>query len=460
MIDDRLLDLLVDDDVATRKRAVMELAKTKDREALKYLAEIFREDPDPEVRDLARKGGLYIKKHLESAAPARPPADSLRSSLYGDDDAEEEEPLYAPEPPKKESRPARASAPAEEDSVRDLAAVIPTLDIPYAQEKEAKSMVKTALDYHMRGDNERAAQHLRRALRIDPRLTKDPYTISLASTVVGIDGPEAVEQLAPTPDELLRKQRKAQTKTPAAQGLMAYVVLVGAFIVLLGFLMFPWIDLSSIPTTGAEGETMTLGESLDEARSQIEAMMVMFGDADSDETTEAFLSAFNNIRISFSGLDSTLMILGVRDVFETMGLTNLFDSLGGMEGLLGMPTEIEGVDLTPTPEPLDYTLVLVPVLAVVALIIAALLLRGPSVGLWIACLVVGLIGMVPIAYFYLSSVREVIPAGTDLSTFGDVTIPSGEQLIGLGFWLSLVGTLIIALLPFIALLTMPQQQES
>jgi HEAT repeat protein len=47
-----------------RKKGVIALGRSKDREAWRYLATIFKDDPDELVRDLALQAGKYIK-HME-----------------------------------------------------------------------------------------------------------------------------------------------------------------------------------------------------------------------------------------------------------------------------------------------------------------------------------------------------------------------------------------------------------
>ena len=49
---------------AERKKGVIALGRIKDREAWRYLATIYKNDPDPLVRDLALQAGKYIK-HME-----------------------------------------------------------------------------------------------------------------------------------------------------------------------------------------------------------------------------------------------------------------------------------------------------------------------------------------------------------------------------------------------------------
>jgi len=459
MIDDQLLENLVSDDVETRKRAVMQLAKTKQREALQYLAEVFKEDEDPEVRDLARKGGLFIKKHLEESgaagasasrpAPNRaaspPPASkNTRGSLLDDEDD-------APSPAPVSSR---------------ISTPIPLSDLNISAdaEKRAKAMVKSALDYHMRGDNEKATQLIAKALRVDPKQAHDSYTISLAATVVGIDGQEAIERLSPSSDELLALHGP-KSKNSTLTAFMAYMVLIGAVLALVGYFLFPWIDMSSVPVEdgggfGAEGDT--LGASLDALKSEFNDQIALAEEANSPELDflNSLSNALNGLKLSFSGLDATLLSLGLRDIFEVIGFDKfleVFRSIPGL-GIEALNTD----ELTPPIEvkPLDYTLILTPVISVIAILIGFLLLRRATIAQWLICIVVGLVGLVPLAYFYLSAVDQVMSPAEGLGDLGISSAITGSDLIGLGFWVTLAGTLVVTLLPFIAMILTPPQVEN
>lgn len=48
-------------DPEERKKGVIALGRTKDREAMRYLATIYKDDPDILVQDLALQAGKYIK---------------------------------------------------------------------------------------------------------------------------------------------------------------------------------------------------------------------------------------------------------------------------------------------------------------------------------------------------------------------------------------------------------------
>lgn len=69
MIDPRLIDRLSDPDAERRKQAVVAIARIKEYAALQYLATVYREDSDPQVRELARKGGQFLRQHVTPPPP-------------------------------------------------------------------------------------------------------------------------------------------------------------------------------------------------------------------------------------------------------------------------------------------------------------------------------------------------------------------------------------------------------
>ncbi|PJF24703.1 MAG: hypothetical protein CUN53_16490, partial [Phototrophicales bacterium] len=95
MMIDEWIDQLRDSNPEVRRRAVIALGRTKDTAALRPLAEVFRTDPDPEVRELARKAGLYIRRSQSDGVEQRnaPPPSGGRSlaelaaAARGGDDA-------------------------------------------------------------------------------------------------------------------------------------------------------------------------------------------------------------------------------------------------------------------------------------------------------------------------------------------------------------------------------------
>src|SRR6185436_4124175 len=70
-IDSQVVTQLESDDPEQRKAAIVALARAADAEALPLLVKRYRTDPDPALRELARKAGLHIK--AQSQPPAAPP---------------------------------------------------------------------------------------------------------------------------------------------------------------------------------------------------------------------------------------------------------------------------------------------------------------------------------------------------------------------------------------------------
>ncbi|MDX1991874.1 MAG: HEAT repeat domain-containing protein [bacterium] len=485
MIDNQTLEMLVSEDVEERKRAVTQLAKTRSREALKVLAEVYRDDESQEVRDLARKGGLYIRKFLEDGAAAgavataapparpapRPAVQPAQSALaQNNDDLEDIDPF-----PKRKSRPV-------------------TVEVSREAEKRAKELTKSALDYHMRGDNERAAQQLRKALQTNPSLVQDSYTASLAATITGLEGTEAVESLAPD-DEMLRQIARRGKGNTTGQALMAYVVLMSAVLALAGYFMFPWIDLARIPIpvdetlAGEFAEVDTLGEGLSAIRDVLNdpGMQTLIASGMAQAATaqsgvpldqaqiETLIDTINSLRLGFSGLDTTMVLTDLRSVIDVIGLRPLVDGfLIPLTASIGVDAEETRTTLyesTRINDSANFVLFLIPASAAASLLIGFFLLRHATVGLWVGAIVIGLLGIGPLAYFYvrtldqinalLNTAADAAQAATTIAPQVGVSdlpafqLPTADQLIGLGFWVTLGGMLVVALLPFIAMIFMP-----
>src|SRR5437868_258851 len=70
-IDSQMVAQLDSDDPEQRKAAIVALARSADAESLPLLVKIYRNDPDPTLRELALKAGRHIK--AQSKPPAAPP---------------------------------------------------------------------------------------------------------------------------------------------------------------------------------------------------------------------------------------------------------------------------------------------------------------------------------------------------------------------------------------------------
>lgn len=157
MIDQQLIDMLDDPNPQVRSNAVKELAKTKSQEAVQYLAAIYKTDSDPEVRELARKGGLYIKKKM------------TEEKWTGGD----------PDP----------------DAVVDEPEPVEEIEVSARAVESSKGNMDTAMNLHVAGDDEKAATYVERAFTTNPNLKNDPYYLGLAATILGVPGNQVADLL-------------------------------------------------------------------------------------------------------------------------------------------------------------------------------------------------------------------------------------------------------------------------
>lgn len=113
---DQLIQQLQDADPAVRRRAIIALGRSKDGAALSALAGIVRSDPDPALRDLARKAGQYIRRQqtpttaadADAAPSAAPDATSAPTAPLASRYkrlSDEIPPVVAAEPPDEDHSP-------------------------------------------------------------------------------------------------------------------------------------------------------------------------------------------------------------------------------------------------------------------------------------------------------------------------------------------------------------------
>ena len=60
---DAYVDQLNDRDPQRRREAIIALGRSKNLAAIPHLSKVFREDPDNELRELARKAATYIRQN-------------------------------------------------------------------------------------------------------------------------------------------------------------------------------------------------------------------------------------------------------------------------------------------------------------------------------------------------------------------------------------------------------------
>jgi hypothetical protein len=292
MIDSRIVKLLDHPDAAARKKAVTALAKSGEPEALMLLARVYRSDDDGDVRELARKAGIYLKRQLEEDD----------EFAYDDEDAAQEDPV---------------------ESLNRMHQVSET------DKNRANALVQQALDESMRGEDQRAFRNLVRAFSINPGLEHDTYASSLAAQITGLPRDEAIDRIKAVIQAGGGRQRSGSAGGVRVLDRMIVflLVLVGAGLI-GGFLLTNWIELKldgddmmalmqasdptvGIPTDGLEsrlsitatgiqffnaeiGGSMTIASitiDLDELTSELEESGVSVEEAEPEDVETASILA-------------------------------------------------------------------------------------------------------------------------------------------------------------------------
>lgn len=219
---DSLLRQLQDPNPDVRRRTILALGRSKNPDALKPLAAVVKGDPEPELRELARKAGQYIRQQTQQQT--RPHASPFTVSP--------EEAEYNSEPEYLQVQPIVPELEPEpellvEDPIDSLLALDepsppvtftePTknnlvirgrkYDVPRADRDRAKQYLDAAMSLTMGGDNAKALKNLTSALGLNPNLINDPYFNNVAATVTGLDGDAAAQVI------IDRTERKRFTET-------------------------------------------------------------------------------------------------------------------------------------------------------------------------------------------------------------------------------------------------------
>ena len=159
-MDPRIIEALKSRDPEERKKAVRALAQTHTTESLRYLATIFKKDPDASVRELAIKAGRHIKKTRAA------------TDWVGEGDVR--------------------------FSTNEIPAVSRVSNV--AQE-QAKGLMDKALDESVKSNYEKAEEYVRQAFKLNPDLQFDTYYLGIASDVMGMNEDEVLAVLLNPPAE-------------------------------------------------------------------------------------------------------------------------------------------------------------------------------------------------------------------------------------------------------------------
>lgn len=187
---EQILTLLKSDDPAERKRGIGAAAKSTDKRFLKPLAAIYKTDPDPQLRQLAKKAGVYITKQST-------PSDDALSSLRG-------EMLHGVDKPLSSSTGSQAVAQPASPATGTARADAPRLgdlldgNVPDAERDPdtAKVHYNTAFDLHLKGNDAHAALELGTAFRLNPAYAQDKTAVAFAAELTGKPQQEAAPYIA------------------------------------------------------------------------------------------------------------------------------------------------------------------------------------------------------------------------------------------------------------------------
>jgi len=265
---DSLLRQLQDPNPETRRRAILALGKSKSPDALKPLAAVVVGDPEPELRELARKAGQYIRQQTQQQT--RPHASPFTVSP---DEAE-----YDPEPEYFQVQPIVPEQEApQEDQIDNLLALDETntkvtfteptqnnlvmrgrqYDVSRADRERAKQYLDAAMSYALAGDNAKALKSLTSALSLNPNLLNDPYFNNVATTVTGLDGDAAAQviidrnerqRFTETAQRAQKSKREAEHLNTAKQATWTDVwfeVVIYSLIVIIGPVLAALVTVES-----------------------------------------------------------------------------------------------------------------------------------------------------------------------------------------------------------------------
>lgn len=275
---DELIAQLNSPDPNARRQAIIALGRAADPRALSALGSVYRNDPLPELRELALKAGRYIQQQNRQPPPQPQPS----------------APPFAAGPP-----PAQAGAQAYPQAWQE-ASRLPT-DVAYGtglrdevplsprDVERARAYYNRALDLYMAGDRPKAAAELSRALEINPNLVNDLPTRNLAGEVTGLPPEQAARALAdpeqrdrflypPEAGGAGRKRKRGAALAAAATwgdvavdlGLLFLVVVIGTLVYQL--FVFPrMLDALFVYTASSPGSYQAVEDILQVAASPVAA---------------------------------------------------------------------------------------------------------------------------------------------------------------------------------------------
>jgi tetratricopeptide (TPR) repeat protein len=348
MIDPRILQALEHSDPTLRKKAVAALGKSHSNEALSILAKVYWNDPDSEVKELARKAGVYLRKQLdENATNERPPSEPTRAS-----DSLSAEAMIAAAHANKQ---AEAIAKQEQDKaskrkenplyMKVIEADLEQLRLTATQKAKAKIALEQAMDYSMKKEHVLANEELRKAFDINPALREDSYARSLVLQIVGgRDEDEALEiVLKETP---LAQQKATGSSAKGGGNIFGVFQLIAGVMMLAGFFL-PWIDFNpyqlQLDPTAITPSMKYSGLDIATNKENVAYMFNVFDAViDLNQSGELDVSLSRDIKtyspfllLAGGGISTLLGLIGmIGGTRRGFGLQGIFSAIVGSGGLI------------------------------------------------------------------------------------------------------------------------------
>lgn len=134
-----------------RKEAIKAAARAADKKALKTLAMMVEDDPDPDVRELAKRAGVHIRQQI-GELPMTP----------------------------------RTNGKSEET---------PRYNVTEENIAKGRKAMDVGVTFMMNGESSKAIKPLREALKYNPNLRYDGYFRNIVESTTGLSGDDAIAQI-------------------------------------------------------------------------------------------------------------------------------------------------------------------------------------------------------------------------------------------------------------------------
>lgn len=190
--------LLKHNDPEQRRLAINWLARSDDPAALKLLAWAYKNDPDEELRNQARKGGKYLKQQLDEADNAGNSGSGTGALLAYRDKPKRGHDTFDDHNDYADDDFSDASYYTEDDYDADHEDEAPLSDEPL--DWDAKRSIDRAVDAHVEGQDAQALEHIIDALEVDRRARYSHQLLNVLASITDMNGEDALRALA-NPEE-------------------------------------------------------------------------------------------------------------------------------------------------------------------------------------------------------------------------------------------------------------------